>query len=146
MRVLMRFRWSATLCGVLLGTLLLGSGHLAAQASRTGSTMGAEEIGLILTRPTLWTMYWSRLGAAPRPPASAASGSIQFIRSGDKIMGHVRIPVFGEECEFEVVIRDDGFTYPGCTHVDKDITYDSADQEFPFKGAKGSIFIWFRPQ
>jgi anti-sigma regulatory factor (Ser/Thr protein kinase) len=61
-------------------------------------------------------------------------------------MGRVSIPVFGEECEFEVVVTDDGFTYPGCTRVDKDITCDPADPESPFKGTKGSIFIWFQPQ
>jgi hypothetical protein len=43
-------------CGVLLSTLLLGSVDLAAQASKSGSAIGADEIRSILTRHTRWTM------------------------------------------------------------------------------------------
>lgn len=133
-------------CGVLLGALVLIGTGAVAQSSRVGSAIGAERLKAILTEQPRWTVYWSSLGAAPRPPASAASGIIQFSRRGDEIMGHLSIPVFAQECECEVVINDDGFRYPGCARFDKDITYDPDDQEYPFKGTGGSNVYWFRPR
>jgi hypothetical protein len=54
--------------------------------------------------------------------------------------------VLGQECDFDVVVKEDGFTYPGCARFDKNLTYDTADPEFPFKGTGGSIGYWFRPE
>jgi hypothetical protein len=144
--MVMQPRSSSILCGVLLGTLFFSSIGAGAQPRQSGSAIGAERLKVILTEQPRWTVYWSSLGVAPRPPASAASGIIQFSRRGDKIMGQLSIPVFGQECEFEVVIKDDGFRYPGCARFDKDITYDPDDQEYPFKGTGGSNAYWFRPQ
>jgi hypothetical protein len=105
-----------------------------------------EGVTAILIQHVRWTVYWSSLGPAPRPPASAASGTIQFTRRGDKMVGHLSIPVLGQECDFDVVVKEDGFTYPGCARFDKNLTYDTADPEFPFKGTGGSIGYWFRPE
>jgi hypothetical protein len=142
----MRLRWGRKLSSVLISTLLLGGANLTAQPGKTETPIGAERVKAILTQQAHWTVYWSRLGAAPRPPATAVSGIVQFTRLGDKILGHLSIPVFREECDFEVVVKDDGFTYPGCTRVDKDVAYDPADQEYPFKGSMGAIVYWFRPE
>jgi hypothetical protein len=130
---------------VLLGTVFFSTGA-GAQSSQSGSAIGADSIRAILTEQPRWTVYWSSLGAAPRPPASAASGTIQFTRRGDKIMGHLSIPVFTEECDFEVIIKDNGFSYLGCARFDMEITYDPDDREYPFKGTGGSNFYWLRRQ
>src|SRR5262245_10589148 len=116
---MLRLRWRRILRSALSGVLLLASADLPAQPGKTGSAIGAEGIRVILTQHAQWTVYWSSLGAAPRPPASAGSGTIEFTRRGDRLMGHLSIPVLGQDCEFEVVVRDDGFTYPGCARFDK---------------------------
>jgi hypothetical protein len=131
---------------VLLGTLFFFSAGADAQPSQSGSAMGADGIKAILTEQRRWTVYWSSLGAAPRPPASAASGTIQFTPHGDKIMGHLSIPDLRQECEFEVVVKDDRFIYPGCARFDKEMVYDPADQEYPFKGEARSNVYWLRRQ
>ena len=61
-------------------------------------------------------------------------------------MGHLSIPVLGQECEFEVVVKDDRFIYPGCARFDKEMVYDPADQEYPFKGEARSNLYWLRRQ
>jgi hypothetical protein len=61
-----------------------GRGH-----GNSGSAIGMEGVTAILTQHVRWTVYWSSLGPAPRPPASAASGTIQFTRRGDKMVGHL---------------------------------------------------------
>jgi hypothetical protein len=142
----MLLRSSSILYRVLLGMLLLVDADALAQPSTAGSAVGADKVETILTQQGPWTVYWSRLGAAPRPPASAASGTIQFSRRGDKLMGHMSIPVFGQECDFEVTVKDNGFIYPGCARFDKELIYDPADNEFPFKGAATSYWYWFRRQ
>jgi hypothetical protein len=84
------------LFSVLLGMLLLCGGNLAAQPSKAGAATDAESVKAILTNQTHWTVYWSRLGTAPRPPVSAMTGSMQITRNGDQIMGHISIPAFKE--------------------------------------------------
>ena len=79
---------------------------------------------------------------------------MEFTRRGDRIQGHTSIPAMSHECDFEVVVTDRGFMYPGCPSSQdalvrgsaREITYDPADQEYPFKGAGSGYWNWFRPQ
>ena len=138
---------------VLLLALLLDESAGLAQPG-TGSTVGTERIGAILTEHAQWTWYWSSLGPAPRPPTSAGSGTVEFMRDGDRIRGHISIPVMSRECEFEIVVKDGGFGWPGCPlpehrlvrSPDKEITYHPDDPEYPFKGSGASTWYWFRPR
>jgi len=59
------------------------------------------------------------------------------------------------ECEFEVVVNDRGFSYPGGCQGPynalvrapaKEIIYDPDDREYPFKGSGSSVWYWFRPR
>jgi hypothetical protein len=136
----------------LMALLLTGSPALAQQGP--GSTVDADRIMAILTEHAQWMWYWSSLGPAPRPPASAGSGTVEFARDGDRIRGHISIPVMNRECESEVVVKDGGFGWPGCPlpehrlvrSPDKEITYDPDDREYPFKGTGASTWYWFRPR
>ena len=142
--MLMLHTSSSVLCGVLLGTLLFGTSALA-QSSTAGSPVGADQIEAILTQQPSWTVYWSSLGAAPRPPASAAADTIHFRRDGNQIMGHLKT-VFGQECDFTVTVKENGFIYPGCARYDKELIYDPSDSEYPFKGTARSYGFWLRRQ
>jgi hypothetical protein len=133
---------------------LLLSGSLVLAQPGTGAAVGADRIKAILIEQARWTMYWSGGGPAPRPPASTGSGNVEFTRHGDTIRGHMSIPALARECEFEVVVKDHGFSYPGCQgpqnalvrSPDREITYDPDDREYPFKGTGASTWYWFRPR
>ena len=134
--------------------LFLSSHVAAAQSGAPPSAVGADRIRAILTEQPRWTVYWSTGGAAPRPPASAGSGTVEFTRHGDMIRGHTSIPAMSHECDFEVVVTDRGFMYPGCPSSQdalvrgpaREITYDPDDPEYPFKGSGSGYWNWFRPR
>src|SRR5215470_14658850 len=109
---LMRAR-SGSGAGIALLTATLLGGSVALAQPVPSSAAGADRIKAILTEPARWTMFWSSGGAAPRPPASAASAAIEFTHHGAKIQAHLTIPAMSRECEFEVVVNDRGFSYPG---------------------------------
>ena len=149
----MRARSGSVVCTVFLVTFLLDGSPALAQPG-AGSAVGADRIGAILTEQAKWTVYWSSVAPAPRPPASAGSGAVEFTRHGDTIRGHISIPAMARECEFEVVVKDGGFSYPGCPSPqdrlvrspDREISYDPDDREYPFKGTGASNWYWFRPR
>ena len=61
-------------------------------------------------------------------------------------MGHVVLDgVLSVECEFEVTVRDDGFTFTNCGGTFRPMTYDPQDREYPFKGRIRSESFWLAP-
>ncbi len=60
-------------------------------------------------------------------------------------MGHLKT-VFGQECDFAVTVKENGFIYPGCARYDKELIYDPSDSEYPFKGTARSYGFWLRRQ
>ena len=139
---------------VLAIGLVLASHWAAAQSQPGASAVGADRIRAVLTQHPKWTVYWSGLGAAPRPPASAGSGTVEFTPRGDTIIGHISHPVFARECEVQILIRESGFSYPGCPSPEnrvvqgpaREITYDPEDRDYPFKGSGASTWYWFQPK
>ena len=144
----MRARSDSVACAVFLMTLCLNGSPASAQPG-AGPAIGVDRIRAILTEQAHWTMYWSSVSPAPRPPASAASGAIEFTRHGDTIRAHLSIPALSRECEFEVVVKDRGFSYPGCQgpqnalvrSPDREITYDPDDREYPYQGNRGVYLV-----
>jgi hypothetical protein len=134
--------------------LFLSSHGAAAQSGGSPSTVGADRIRAVLTEHPEWTVYWSSLGAAPRPPASAGTGTVRFTRHGDTIMAHIEIPAMARTCEVEIPIRESGFGYPGCLSPqdrlvrppDREIMFDPDDRNYPFKGTGASTWYWFQPK
>ena len=142
-------------CLAALAVVLVLSSHwAAAQSSGAPSAVGADRIRAMLTQHQEWTQYWSGLGAAPRPPASAGVSTVQFTRSGDTIMAHISIPTMSRECDVEIQVRENGFGWPGCLGpqqnlvrpADRDIVYDPDDPDYPFKGTGANTWYWFQPK
>jgi hypothetical protein len=88
-----------SLCTALTIVLLLSSHEAAAQSGGPPSAVGADQIRAVLIEHPEWTVYWSSLGAAPRPPTSAGTGTVRFTRHGDTIMAHIEIPAMARKCE-----------------------------------------------
>ena len=105
----------------------------------------------MLTAHEQWTLYWDR-GAVGRPRLGSAttdrspSATLEFMRVGPRLVGHAENDqVHHVECEFEVTLREDGFTFAGCVGSDKPMTYDPDDREYPFKGREGGTLLWLAP-
>ena len=135
--------------------LFLSSHGAAAQSGGAPSAVGADRIRAVLTEHPEWTMYWSSLGAAPRPPTSAGTGTVRFTRHGDTIKAHIKIESMALVCEeVEILIRESGFGYPGCLRPadrlvrppDREIVFDPDDRDYPFKGTGASTWYWFQPK
>jgi|SoiMetStandDraft_5_1073268.scaffolds.fasta_scaffold30307_3 hypothetical protein len=107
----------------------------------TGSAIGGEAIKGVLTGHKQWTFYWDRASRGRRPRLGSTttdrspSAKLEFMRVGLRLIGHAEevLPYTGE-CDFEVTVREDGFTFVGCWGSDKPMTYDPDDREYPFKG------------
>src|SRR5262249_40575671 len=74
------------------------------------------------------------------------SATVAFMRLGLRLIGHAQedLPYTGE-CEFAVMVREDGFSFPGCWGSDKPMTYDPDDREYPFKGRSDGMLFWLAP-
>ena len=130
-------------------TLFAGASY--GQSETRGLPIGVEAIKSMLTGHKQWTFYWDRAHVS-RPRLGSAttdrspSARLEFMRVGRRLIGHAdddRVH-FGE-CEFEVSVREDGFTFVGCVGSDKSMTYDPDDREYPFKGRTGGTLLWLAP-
>ena len=113
--------------------------------------IGGEAITKMLTGHKEWTFYWDRDPVSrPRLASRAAEHSpratFEFMRIGRRVIGHAYDDrVHHTECEFDVAVREDGFTFTGCWGSDKRMTYDPHDREYPFKGRTDGTLLWLAP-
>jgi len=130
-------------------TLFAGASYGQSETRRL--PIGVEAIKSMLTGHKQWTFYWDRAHVS-RPRLGSAttdrspSARLEFMRVGRRLIGHAdddRVH-FGE-CEFEVSVREDGFTFVGCWGSDKSMTYDPDDREYPFKGRIDGTLLWLAP-
>jgi len=130
-------------CFLVLRTVVLGQpGNLAA--------IGTDGIKHILTSHQRWVLYWDRGVARPRfGPATAdrsPSAILEFIRIEPRFVGYAsNDQLHHVECEFEVNVKEDGFSFSGCWGSDKLMTYDPDDSEYPFKGRVDGTMLWLAP-
>ena len=117
----------------------------------TSLPIGVEAIKGMLTGNKQWTFYWDRapLGR-PRLGSTtsgrSASATLEFMRVGLRLIGHAHSDhVHHGECEFEVTVSEDGFTFVGCWGSDKSMKYDPNDREYPFKGRTDNTLLWLAP-
>ena len=135
-----------------LGCVMLFVGAVAGQSENTASGVGVDAIKRLLTSHKQWTFYWDRASRGSRPRLGSTtdhrspSATLEFMRVGLRLLGHAQevLPYTGE-CEFEVTVREDGFTFPGCWGSDKPLTYDPDDREYPFKGRSDGMLFWLAP-
>ena len=143
---------------VWLGRVVLTSGCVAlctgvsyGQSETRSVPIGVEAITGMLTGHKQWTFYWDRAPVSrPRLVSKAAdrspSATFEFMRVGRRVIGHAQDDrVHHAECEFEVTVREDGFTFAGCWGSDKSMTYDPDDREHPFKGRTDGTLLWLAP-
>jgi hypothetical protein len=130
-------------------TLLASSSF--GQSQTTGLPIGVEAIKGMLTRHEQWTFYWDRAPVS-RPRLGSVttdrspSVTLEFMRVGPRLIGYAYDDqVHRVECEFEVAVREDGFTFAGCWGSDKSMTYDPNDREYPFKGRVERTLLWIGP-
>lgn len=139
-------------CAVLtLGYATVFAGVAAGQDGTRTWPIGVEGIKRMLTGHKQWTLYWDR-GNVSRPRMGAATAdrslsvTFEFMRIGLRVVGHAQDDQLHHvECEFEVAVREDGFTFTGCWGSDKSMTYDPDDREYPFKGRTDGTLLWLRP-
>ena len=124
---------------------------VASQSDKRAVSTGVETIKRVLTDQTRWTLYWDhanvdrpRLGSAMADRSPSAT--LEFMRVGLRLVGHAENDVVHHvECEFDVTVREDGFTFAGCVGSDKRMTYDPDDREYPFKGRTDGVLLWLAP-
>jgi hypothetical protein len=128
--------------------LAFGSG---ATGEEGNAAIGAEAIKTMLTSYPRWTAYWDR-GDVARPRFGARTGdrslsaTMEFLRMGTALVGHTEVhSLTNVECEFEVTVRDDGFTFTSCGGTATPMTYDPKDSDYPFKGRVGVESFWLAP-
>lgn len=134
-----------------LGCVTILAGVVAGQSEERTSWIGVEAIKRVLTGHTRWTLYWDRADV-DRPRLGSSTGgrspsaTLEFVRVGPRLAGHAENgAVHHVECEFEVTVREDGFTFAGCVGSDKSMTYAPDDREYPFKGRTGGTLLWLAP-
>ena len=141
-----------------LGRVLLTSGCVTllggasyGQSPARGLPIGVEAIKGMLAGHKQWTFYWDRAPVS-RPRLGSVttnrspSAILEFARVGRRLIGHAQDDrVHHAECEFEVTVREDGFTFAGCWGSDKSMTYDPDDREYPFKGRTDGTLLWLAP-
>lgn len=113
--------------------VLLG-GWLTAFAAMAQTVSSTQDIENILVKPKSWT-YWWEVTAQLVPSARAGKGSMEFFQRDGKLFGRTTHMLFGN-CEFEVGLRNDGFTWEICGGYQfprSSINFDSADLKFPFR-------------
>ena len=137
---------------VSIGSLIMAAGAVADESTKTASPVGADTIKRMLTGHKQWTLYWDRATRGPRPRLGSTtsdrspSATLEFMRVGLRLIAHAQedLPYTGE-CEFEVTVREDGFTFVGCWGSDKPMTYDPDGREYPFKGHTDGMLFWLAP-
>ena len=128
--------------------LAFGSG---AAGEEGNAAIGGEAITRMLTSQPRWTAYWDHADVA-RPSFGARTGdrsrtaTMEFLRIGRAVVGHTEVhSLLDLQCDFEVTVRDDGFTFTSCGGPARTVTYDPKDPDYPFKGRLGSESIWLAP-
>jgi hypothetical protein len=139
-------------CVVLTsGCVTLCAAASYGQSETRGVPIGVEAIKGMLTRHKQWTFYWDRAPVS-RPRLGSAttdrspSATLEFLPVGLRVIGHAQNDqVHHAECDFEVTVREDVFTFAGCWGSDKRMEYDPDDREYPFKGRTDGTLLWLAP-
>jgi hypothetical protein len=122
----------------LVGGFLFSAGHAADDAT--------NNIKKILTTHKSWTMYLEYTDA-PAPSDRAQKFGWQYIEQGGKVVGR-RVPrlAFGD-CDSEVTLRPDGFSFRWCdpqlSGASPSLSYDEKDRKYPFK-SEAPRKIWLQ--
>lgn len=124
--------------------VLLG-GWFTAMAAMAQTVSSTQEIESLLVKSKSWTFWWEET-AHLVPSAAASRGSMEFFHRDGKLFGRTTHMISGN-CDFEVGLRNDGFTWEICGGYKLPrsfANFDRADSKFPFKNP-GPRKVWFEP-
>jgi hypothetical protein len=108
------------------------------QLASAADDASARTRAILLSAPT-WVVRW-----APPDEAHEYIAVVRFRQEGGALVASAEHPD-GSTCypDIRVLLLRDGFLFFGCTGVPKEMHYDPADPEAPFKGrAFGFRYRW----
>ncbi len=129
---------------IAVGVLVAGCLGSFGVAAQTKSEHQAVE--QLLTSAKTWTFFWEQTDQLV-PSTAASKGTMEFFRRDGKLFGRTTHMVAGN-CEFEVVLHPDGFTFEWCGGYrtpQSSVSFDRADANFPFKSIAVPRKVWFQP-
>ena len=130
---------------IVVSLVLAGCAGSFQVAAQTGA--GKHEIEILLLKAKTWTFLWEQTDQSV-PSAAASKGTMEFFRRDGKLVGRTTHMISGN-CEFEVLLRDDGFTFQWCGGYQtpqSSVNFDRADTKFPFKNIAAPRKVWFEPK
>ena len=125
---------------------LVVAGWLASFGVAAQTESGRLAVEKLLVDAKTWTFFWESTDQ-PVPSAAASKGTMEFFRRDGKLFGRTTHMLLGN-CEFEVVLRDDGFIWEICggyATPQSSVSFDRADAKFPFKNIAMPRKTWFQP-
>jgi hypothetical protein len=119
---------------------ILLSAVLPAQAG--DNAPGETVIKGLLSKYRSWTMY-SEYTDAAAPSGQAQKLTFEYFERDAKLMGRWILEFGG--CEFELSLRNDGFSFPWCPPYkgEPSLSYDAADPQYPFK-SRNPRKLWLK--
>jgi len=99
-----------------------------------------DEIRTQLLRPNGWAFDWSLSSTHKfdsNQTGQSGHGEILFQARGDAIVATIRSLPSSSSCERDVTISAGTVMFNGCIEPAIKLHFDSADHDFPFKGAGG---------
>lgn len=134
----MHIRLPATLLFVLISS----------QATAADNSPGQAAIKEMLLNSETWTVYYD-ITDATTPSDKATKWNWEFFEQDGNFRGRQLGLAFGS-CEFEIALRDDGFSFRWCPafrhNNEPSLTYDPEDLLYPFKKVGESpTKLWFHP-
>ena len=114
---------------------------------------GEEAIKDILTGVKGWSVL-AEFTQSGTPSNNATKLAWQFYREGSKVRGRTTNMAPGYNCDFDIVVLEDGFEFSTrarwCTDVTDPVTtrlvHDPADKAYPFKNLDTPLKWWLAPQ
>lgn len=124
-------------------TVLLFVLSVQLQAHAADNAPGEVAIKSILTKPTSWTMY-SEYTDSLTPTDRAQKLTFRYFERDQKLMGRWVLE-FGS-CEFEVSLRNNGFSHTWCPPYQGGPTldFDLVDPKYPFR-SRNPRKLWLKP-
>lgn len=123
----------------------------------TGATekpaLGQEAMANIMTGGKGWEVL-IELTTETKPSDRATKLGFEFVRRGSEVVGRTTNLLAGANCEFRVVLRDDGFDFQaprGCSGANENepltsVEYDAKDEKYPFKRLTAPMKWWLTPK
>lgn len=107
----------------------------------------------ILTSNKGWIVY-AEFTQGTTPTEKATRLGWRFLQDGHVVKGRTTGMAEEYNCDFDIVVRDDGFEFStrarwcaaGTVTVMTPLTYDATDKTYPFKNLSTPLKWWLAPK